>query len=334
MLAISLSGLPVSLGALLVNLLAIAAVVCLPAAAIAAFTRNLWQYAPVVSAGAIAAIAVWYETYATFSGPVPAVVGAILLGTLSLAALLVQFHGRRTLRNAAVYVAAFAAVGLLVATFPRDLARSVESALDDPDARGSLTLGIAPPPRPEAAVAPPASGLARPPWQLRPVIRLPIEAWGVDFRDLILASPTVTLRTAAGETFPLAVNVWRDESGDSLITSSLILRDRMFGPRTLSTIATQIMNEPVSLHVELWVKRYSDTATATLPADGSALMLGGHEQCRAIRTGSRRLPPSLDAPPAVILDGAEVTVVRRERVAFFRATFDAENLRLAEYVWE
>src|SRR5690606_5499798 len=50
-LAVTLSGLPLSLGALLVNQLAIAAVVCLPAAAVATLTQNMWQHVPLLVIG-------------------------------------------------------------------------------------------------------------------------------------------------------------------------------------------------------------------------------------------------------------------------------------------
>lgn len=367
-LAVSSSGLPVSLGGLLLNQLAIAAVVCLPAAAVAALTPSLWYYMPIVAAGTFAAFAVHSEVSATRIGPVPLIVGAMLLGAFSIAALLVQFHGRRTLRNAGVYVAVGAAVALLVAAFPRELARAAESAFVGSDARNSLIFHVGPPSESGGAddfTTP--SG--RPfPLPLQPEIRLPIQVTGADLRDLLLTNPTVTFRTATGQTFRSPATVrWGEES--HLLVPLIPMR------------SPSIMNEPVSLHVEFWVKRFRST-TATLPADGSAVMLDGREQCRAlspgsyivsadspytvrcrharstslwreydlrrvselepgIRLSSRVTIPTIDpikhvqVPPAgfrSLFSERERTVVLRERVAFFRATLDADNLRLADYV--
>src|SRR5690606_7923495 len=85
------------------------------------------------------------------------------------------------------------------------------------------------------------------------------------------------------------------------------------GPLRLERIPDQLLNEPVSLHVEFWVKRFSTVATATLPADGSAMMLDGREQCRAIRPGySTRLTPEPEPRPLVMCRQALSTAPWRE----------------------
>jgi hypothetical protein len=103
---------------------------------------------------------------------------------------------------------------------------------------------------------------------------------GADFRDLVLTHPTVTLRTAAGEEVRVAAAIGLDGSALTLVL--------------LSRLHSRLTNEPVSLHAEFSLKRFRDVATATLPNDGSAVMLDGREQCRAIRprsTGWEAQPP-------------------------------------------
>src|SRR5690606_8872487 len=118
-------------------------------------------------------------------------------------------------------------------------------------------------------------------------LRLPIEVTGADFRDLVLMDPTLTVRTATGGKLRLAATLWRGSS-----SYSLLVFNSMLGPLSLGPIPDRIMNEPVSVHAELWVKRFDTVARATLPADGSATMLDGREQCRAIQPGySSRLTP-------------------------------------------
>src|SRR5690606_20378180 len=191
-------------------------VVCLPAAAVASITRNLWQYVPLAAVGGIAAASAWLVTLGTTGGPVRHIVGIILLGGLSAGLLLAQYHTRRTLRNAAVYLAACTGVWTLVVEFPSELSWAAQSALDGADEH-ALTFGIAPSSALDDLEPLPSSY----PQRLSPpgMIRLPIEVAGADVRNLVPAPPFVTLRTADGASFRVDASIWQDSSSLSLVFS-------------------------------------------------------------------------------------------------------------------
>src|SRR5690606_7182679 len=88
-----------------------------------------------------------------------------------------------------------------------------------------------------------------------------------------------------GGNLRLAATLWRGSSSYSLLAYA-----HMLGPLSFAAIPDQLMNEPASVHVELWVKRFDTVASATLPAGGLAAMLGGRAECRAIRPGDSSRP--------------------------------------------
>src|SRR5690606_28328132 len=180
-------------------------------------------------------------------------------GSISLGLLLAQYRGRRTFRNASCYFAACAAVALLVAAFPRDLAWTTEAALDGPGTLRPASFGIGQPWSVTGDRIPSALPL--------PLIRPPdfvlqIEVSGAAAGDLVLVSPTVTLRTATGALIELSTSVAQSGSSRSLMMTGTVL-----GPFARGFLPPSLIDEPVTLHVGFWVKRFDQLARAALPPD-------------------------------------------------------------------
>jgi len=360
---ISLDGLPLwsNFGGLLWNQLLISVLLLLPVAAIAALTRNLAQFLPVV-----------VLTGALLAGPVSghdsmgdlewirSSLGLFIAAAIGVLVLQRQYRLRRSLNTAFLALGSTVAGMILYLAFPHSLAFAIQSrVLGSPDGQFALRLDQIEPHTKDLHAAN----------RYRQMVALPIAVSGADPRDLRVDSSRITFKTLSGITRQSGARV-------NLVEQQLV--QTTFLDRTFFEAAK---DSPVNVRAEFYLTQFGGSRSINVPLDGTPVYISGPGQCGVVAGYDRRtfvcrsafeaprpfrsdrvtrerryrrwsdyyspLPylPRLD--PVIpetyeLLNGASddlaptvaerpATLVVREPVAYFRYTMEAAKVRLGDF---
>ena len=267
---VSMNGLPISsnLGGLFVNQLLLSVLVLLPAAAIAALTRNLAEFLPAtVLVGALLVLPISERRSLGDLEWIPSALGALLAIAITGFILWRQYRLRRSMHSALVGVAA-TVVGLLVyAAFPQSAAFAVQSQLlGSPDGPFAFNLGQPAPRNPGTAV----------PHRYRQLTEFPIVVEGANPADLRIQSAELTFRTLSGV---------RRRAYAQVDVVDGRLRHLVSLDRTFFDAAR---DSPVHLEGEWYLTQYGNARSVEVPLDGTPVYASGPGQCGVIAGYSQR----------------------------------------------
>lgn len=360
---ISLDGLPLSsnFGGLLWNQVLISVLLLLPVAALAALTRNLAQFLPVVVLAA-----------ALLAGPVAghplmgdlewirSFLGLFIAAVIAFLVLRRQYALRRSMNTAFLALSSTVAGMILYLAFPQSLAFAIQSRImGSPD--GQFALHLAQTERRTKDL--------KDANRYRQVVALPIAVTGAAPRDLRVDSSEITFKTLSGITRHSRARV-------NLVEQKLLLT--MSLDRTFFDAAK---DSPVKVQAELYLTQFGNARSINVPLDGTPVYLSGPGQCGVVASYDRRrfvcrsafeAPrpflsdrvtrentysrwsesywpfPSLPRLNPVISETYELrgrasvelapavpespaTLVVREPVAYFRYTMETPNVRLGDF---
>ncbi len=259
-------GLPLSsyLGGLLWSQVLITALIVLPAAAIAALTRNLAQFLPVaVMAGGVIAVAIG-------DGPsfsiedlnwVRASIGFVILAAVTSMAVWRQYRLRKSGNTALIALGTAFAGFILYLSFPQSAAFAIQSkVVGSADTKFALQLGLPRPIKVDSKTTPN---------RYRQLLELPVTVSGTDAQNLQVRAGELTFKTLSGVTRRTRAKIEVTERG--LIHTAGIDRDFFDAAK----------NSPVTLHVEYYVAQFGDGSTTEVPLDGTPVFIPGIGQCGA-----------------------------------------------------
>jgi hypothetical protein len=354
-----LSGFPLLsfVSGLLWNQLLITALVLLPAATVAALTRNLAQFLP---AGVLAAAVILppFEESRIQPEWFGALLGVGVAGAIGGTILVLQYRRRQALRHAAITLGAGFIVILLYLAFPRSAAFAIQSTLiGGPDSTFSLQLG--------KTEEPPPVGTQN---RYRQIVDLPLVPSGVAARNIEIESPQISFRTLSGVISRGATRT----DGTRLTPQGEGFSQRVAVERNFFEAAK---DSPVTVRGEYVVTLYGNEQPAEIPLDGSPVMIDGLGQCGTMPNYDRgmilcrspfhswknfssdRVAQNHDYRPNLLTlfsihplgvrrfgligePGAEVapqapekplTLVVRDPVGFFRHQMEVPNVRLSQF---
>jgi hypothetical protein len=360
---VSLDGLPLlsNFGGLLWNQVLISVVLLLPVAAVAALTRNLAQFLPlVVLTGALLAGPVSGHDSMGDLEWIRSSLGLFIAAAIGVLVLQRQYRLRRSANTAFLALGSATAGMILYLAFPHSLAFAIQSrVIGSPDARLALRLDQTGRPTKDFKEAN----------RYQQMIALPIAVTGVDPRDLRVDSSKITFKTLSGITRQSRARV-------NLVEQQLV--HTMSLDRTFFEAAK---DSPVNVRAELYLTQFGRVRSIDVPLDGTPVYISGPGQCGVVAGYDRRtfvcrsafqaprpflsdrvapehryrrwsdyyspLPalPSLnpviaetyelvgrasdDLAPAV--PERPATMVVRDPVAYFRYTMEAPNVRLGDF---
>lgn len=353
-------GLPLALDGLLWNQVLITVVFVLPVAAIATLTRNLAQFLPVAALSVLLMVVLIEESYRPDSAWIRLSLGLALLTAVGCFVVWRQYRLRRSVNTALLAFGAGLASLILSASFPDQAVFAIQSGLiGAPEKQFALKLGP-----PEARTA--TKGPTKTPNRFRQTVKLPIIVEGTAPRNLMVQGWNLSFKTLSGVTRRGETKI--DFSPTGLLQFATI--DREFyeaaknAPVTLRVeYSLTQFGDAGSGEVPL------DGTPVIIPGLGQcgAAVRWDHREffCRAafrrpgmfasdrvhtIGGGMQAFSPfhlrttlhpviaqgyefseglAKDLAPAAPEQPATLTV--RERVAYFRYTLDAPNVRLADY---
>ncbi len=360
---ISLDGLPLlsNFGGLLWNQVLLSVLLLLPVAAVAALTRNLAQFLPVV-----------VLTGALLAGPVAghdlmgdlewirSSLGLFIAAAIGVLVLWRQYRLRRSANTAFLALGSTAAGLILYLAFPHSLAFAIQSrVIGSQDGQFALHLSQ---PAPRTKDLEDAN-------RYRQLIALPIAVTGADPRDLRVDSSEITFKTLSGITRHSRARVSRVEQ--RLVNTTSLDR----------TFFDAAKDSPVNVRAELYLTQFGRARSVNIPLDGTPVYISGPGQCGVVAEYDRRrfvCRSTFEAPRAFLSDrvirerrfqrwsdaysplpsvpslnpviwdtyelagGASddlapvvperpATLVVRDPVAYFRYTMEVPNVRLAEF---
>lgn len=353
-------GLPLPVTGLLWNQLLLAVIFVLPVTAIATLTRNLAQFLPAAVISVVPMIAVIEESRRPESAWVRLLLAIILLTAIGCFVVWRQYRLRRSANTALLAFGAGVASLILSASFPNQAVFAIQSSLiGTQDKQFGLKLSA---PEPKTA----GKGPARTPNRFRQTVKFPILVEGATSKDLMVQGWDLSFKTLSGVTRHADTKIEFSPTG--LVQFASV--DREFyeaaknSPVTLRvTYALTQFGDGASAEVPL------DGTPVFLPGVGQcgAAVSWDHREfiCRspfrtpgmfssdrvqAIGGGMRQYTPFHLAaqlhpmitqrygfPEEVAKELAPaapevpVKLTARERVAYFRYTLEAANVRLADY---
>lgn len=265
-----MDGLPVgaNLDGLISNQVLLSLVVLLPVAAIAALTRNLAQFLPVVVLfGAVMAGPVLDRPGFGDLEWVPATLGGVLALAISGFILWRQYRLRRSV-NTAFLGAVATVVGVIAyAALPQGTAFAIQAQFKGtPD--GPLALRLSQPAAPDDV--PDVVN------RYRQLVALPIVVEGADPVDLRIQSAVITFKTLSGIRRQTRAQV-RPVNGELRHTVSL---DRTFFDAA--------KDAPVQMEAEWYLTQYGNARAAEVPLDGTPVYIDGPGQCGVVAGYSQR----------------------------------------------
>src|SRR5579864_4732295 len=267
---ISLDGLPLwsNFGGLLWNQLLISVLLLLPVAAIAALTRNLAQFLPVV-----------VLTGALLAGPVSghdsmgdlewirSSLGLFIAAAIGVLVLQRQYRLRRSLNTAFLALGSTVAGMILYLAFPHSLAFAIQSrVLGSPDGQFALRLDQIEPHTKDLHAAN----------RYRQMVALPIAVSGADPRDLRVDSSRITFKTLSGITRQSGARV-------NLVEQQLV--QTTFLDRTFFEAAK---DSPVNVRAEFYLTQFGGSRSINVPLDGTPVYISGPGQCGVVAGYDRR----------------------------------------------
>jgi len=360
---VSLDGLPLlsNFGVLLWNQVLISVLLLLPVAAMAALTRNLAQFLPLV-----------VLTGTLLAGPVSAhgsmgdlewirsSLGLFIAAAIGVLVLQRQYRLRRSVNTAFLALGSTAAGMILYLAFPHSLAFAIQSrVMGLPDSQLALRLDQTGRRTKDLMEAN----------RYQQMVALPIAVTGADPRNLRVDSSKITFKSLSGITRQSWARVTVVEQ-QLVHTTSL---DRTFFDAA--------KDSPVNVRAELYLTQFGRARSINVPLDGTPVYISGPGQCGVVAGYDRRtfvcrsafqaprpflsdrvsrehsyrrrsdsyspLPtlPSLnpvisetydligrdsnELAPAV--PERPATLLVREPVAYFRYTMEAPNVRLGDF---
>ncbi len=360
---VSLDGLPLSsnVGGLLWNQVLISVLLLLPVAAIAALTRNLAQFLPVV-----------VLTGALLAGPVSghdsmgdlewirSSLGLFIAAAIGALVLQRQYRLRRSVNTAFLALGSTVAGMILYLAFPHSLAFAIQSrVIGSRDGQFALHLDQTGRRTKDLKDAN----------RYQQMLALPIAVTGADPRDLRVDSSRITFKTLSGITRQSRARV--NLADQELVhTTSL---DRTFFDAA--------KDSPVTVRAELYLTQFGRARSIDVPLDGTPVYISGPGQCGVVAGYDRRTfvcRSAFQAPRPFLADGVTpehnyrrwsdyysplptlprlnpvipetyeltgpasdelapavperpATLVVRDPVAYFRYTMDAPNVRLGDF---
>ena len=344
-----------SLGGLLWNQVWLAVFIVLPVAAIASLTRNLAQFLPLalVGWGFLALIVAIGEE--RNGGWVGGLLGLTLAAGTAAYAVWRQYQLRRSMQTTWRVLAACAMTFLVAAAFPNSAAFAVQSTLiGAPSSQFSMALLKPEPQKPTNAI----------PNKYVQTVRLPITVTGANARDLKLRAGELTLRTLSGMTRKSWTKVDATDTGFTLYArvdrdffekaknAPVSLRGEYEITQWGDGAATSVPIDGAPVLVPgvgqcgaavQWDERhfYCRAAFRDPGAFASDRITGGEfasqlpfpslpgiypvfgNRYTLVGGADKELAPAAPELPA--------TITARKRVAYFRHTFEATNVRLADY---
>jgi hypothetical protein len=271
---VSLDGLPLlsNLGGLLWNQVLISVLLLLPVAAVAALTRNLAYFLPVV-----------VLTAALLAGPVGLAsdahhsmgdlewirssVGLFIGAAIGVFVLWRQYRLRRSVNTAMLAAGSTMAGMILYLAFPQSLAFAIQSrVIGSPDGKFGLRL------RQSERSTKNLKDANR----YRQLVALPIAVTGADPRDLRVDSSEITLKTLSGITRHTSARVTLAEQ-QLVLTTSL---DRTFFDAA--------KDSPVNLRAAFYLTQFSNARSINVSMDGTPAYIPGPGQCGVVAGYERR----------------------------------------------
>jgi hypothetical protein len=261
---ISLDGLPLfsNFGGLLWNQVLISVLLLLPVAAVAALTRNLAQFLPLV-----------VLTAALLAGPVGehrsmgdmewirSSLGLFIAAAIGVLVLWRQYRLRRSANTAFLALGSTVAGMILYLAFPHSLAFAIQSrVIGSPDGQFALRLDQTGPRTKDLKDAN----------RYQQMIALPIAVTGADPRDLRVDSSRFTFRTLSGITRYSSARVSRVEQ--RLVNTTSL--DRHFFDAA--------KDSPVSVRAEFYLTQFGNTRSIDVPLDGTPVYIAGPGQCGVV----------------------------------------------------
>ncbi|MEO5925390.1 MAG: hypothetical protein ABIR70_16335 [Bryobacteraceae bacterium] len=361
-----IDGLPLSsyLGGLLWNQVLITALLVLPAAAIAALTRNLAQFLPiaVIVGGMLVGAATGPEFSIEDLNWVRSSIGFLVVVAVTSLAVWRQYRLRRSGNTALVALGTAVAGLIFYLSFPQSAAFAIQSTVvGTADSAFGLRLGE---PRAIKSVA------TVTPNRYRQLLELPVTVTGTDAQNLEVRVTGLAFKTLSGVTRKVRAKVEVSKLG--LIHTANVDRDFFNAAK----------DSPVTVHAEYYVTQYADERSTDVPLDGTPVFIPGLGQCGAAVNYDNRsfvcrsafrnpgwfvsdrlvmgpvvrrwwgvyspFPADVVIHPVIArsfelskFDGGNelapaapekpATLVSRKPVAYFRYTLDVPNVRLANY---
>jgi hypothetical protein len=261
---ISLDGLPLlsNFGGLLWNQVLISVLLLLPVAAMAALTRNLAQFLPlVVLMGALLAGPVAGHDSMGDLEWIRSSLGLFIAALIGVLVLQRQYRLRRSANTAFLAVGSAVAGLILYLAFPHSLAFAIQSrVIGSPDGQFALRLGQTEQRSKELKDAN----------RYQQMIALPIAVTGSDPRDLRVDSSRITFKTLSGITRESRARV--NLVGQQLVhTTSL---DRRFFDAA--------KDSPVDVRAELYLTQFGRVRSVDVPLDGTPVYIAGPGQCGVV----------------------------------------------------
>ncbi len=268
---VSFDGLPLFSGidGLLWNQALISVLLLLPVAAIAALTRNLAQFLPVVVLTAtVLAMPLHRMRSQGDLEWIRTSLGLFLIAAITVVLLWRQYRLRRS-GNTALLAAGATLLGLvLYLSFPRSLAFAIQSHLvGGPGGQFALrVVEVEPQKIPTGPVHLYQQGLT-----------FPIAVAGAHPEDLNVRSSNIVFKTLSGITR-------RPSSRVDLVEGELDLKtsvDRKFFDAA--------RNSPITVQTEFYLTQFGEARTSEVPLDGTPVYITGLGQCGVVANYDRRL---------------------------------------------
>lgn len=267
---ISLDGLPVlpNFGGLLWNQVLISILLLLPVAAIAALTRNLAQFLPVVvlSAALLAGPVAEHNPMGDLEW-IRSSLGIFIACAIGVLVLWRQYRLRRS-ANTAFLALGSTVVGMIVyLAFPHSLAFAIQSrVMGSPDGQFALRLDQTGPRMKDTKDAN----------RYQQMVALPIAVTGADPRDLRVDSSKITFKTLSGITRHSSARVSRVEQ--RLVNTASVDR----------TFFDAAKDSPVTVQAEFYLTQFGNSRSVDVPLDGTPVYVAGPGQCGVVASYDRR----------------------------------------------
>jgi ABC-type transport system involved in multi-copper enzyme maturation permease subunit len=270
-LIVSMDGLPLfaNFAGLLWNQVLVSLIILLPAAAVAAVTRNLVQFIP-AAVFIIGLLAIPFRT-AEFDSSDEAWIRAAIGLTLAAAIVTVviwrQYRFRRTLRTVSLALGATLAAIILVIAFPQSTAFAIQSkVIGAANSQFAMKLGEKTPP----------SNDRRTPNKYTQQLALPVAVAGSDPQNLRVQGTNIAFKTLSGVVNESWMKV--DVTPEGVSNKTSIGRD----------FFNEAKDAPVTVQATYAVTEYGHARTVDVPLDGTPVYIPGLGQCGTVPNYNQR----------------------------------------------
>jgi hypothetical protein len=262
---ISLDGLPLfsNFGGLLWNQVLISVLLLLPVAAVAALTRNLAQFLPlVVLTGALLAGPVSARDWMGDLEWIRSSLGLFIAAAIGVLVLWRQYRLRRSANTAFLALGSTAAGMILYLAFPHSLAFAIQTrVMGSPDGQFAMRLDQTGQRTKDLRDAN----------RYRQMVALPIAVTGADPRDLRVDSSKFTFKTLSG--------IARQSSW-ARVTQ---VEQRLVNTTTLDrTFFDAAKDSPVNVRAEFYLTQFGNARSIDVPLDGTPVYIAGPGQCGVV----------------------------------------------------